>query len=68
MLAVAELGARNGPNTAMATTKPTTARPNLPLGSDAARRRITDHERRRRTVGLVDAGGGTMATASAAFQ
>ena len=53
MLAVAEWGARNGPSTAMATMKPTTPRPNLPRGSDAARSRITTQARRRRTVGLA---------------
>jgi hypothetical protein len=54
MLAVAERGATNGPSTAIATTKPTTTRPNLPRGSDAARSRITTQGRRRRTVGLVE--------------
>ena len=58
MLAVSEWGARNGPSTAIATTKPTTARPNLPLGSDAARRRTTAQARRRGDGGLRRAGSG----------
>src|SRR6516165_10979641 len=48
MLAVAEWGATKGPTTATATTKPSTPRPNLPLGSDAAWRRMAAHPARRR--------------------
>jgi len=56
MLAVAEWGARNGPNTAIATTVPTTAKPNLPRGSDAARSAMAAQARRRLRAGLVEPG------------
>src|SRR5215469_7595164 len=48
MLAVAEWGAMKGPTTATATTNPSTPRPRLPLGSDAAWRRMAAHPARRR--------------------
>src|SRR4029077_13473907 len=58
MLAVAEWGATKGPTTATATTRPRTPRPNLPLGSDAAWRRMAAHPPRRRagSAGAVVSG------------